>query len=385
MEHTDLVKKKIDNIKRMTGLYEIDLFKTENIKFIDLSLTSRCNLKCVFCRRQLFDENIPNIDLDLDILKSKIFTREQTKNYDKVIICGNFGDPMMYPNIDEFLEHITDVGRHLWLQINTNGTMKKTKWWANLGKMFKGLDFGIQFAIDGLEDTHSKYRVGSDYNTVMKHMEAYVENGGKAVWQFLLFSYNEHQIPEAQKICDRMGIKLQPMISYKYESRKSQPQGFNKPKNLKTQSHGNQSIQLDAAKEIYTASQTPGSQVQEIGQKAFRKPKNWKMKYTSVLSCIAAEEKGVYITESGILVPCCFTHPKNGKRYFSDVQKMHIESDIDKLDLNKSTMEKAINTDFFKNTIINRGTLSLCTFFCGRKQRFMTESTPNKNYGRLGQ
>jgi MoaA/NifB/PqqE/SkfB family radical SAM enzyme len=364
MEH-NILNKKIQNIKQMAGLQEIEPFKTEDIKFIDLSLTSRCNLKCPLCRRQMFpEEKIGKIDINLEMLKTKVFTRERTKNYEKMIICGNFGDPIMYPQIDEFLEHIIDVGPHLWLQINTNGSMRKTEWWANLGKLFSGLNFAVQFGIDGLEDTHSKYRVGSDFKTVMKHMETYVENGGKAVWQFLLFDYNEHQIPEASKICEKLGIKLQPMISYKYDNLniKNQPEGFKRPKGLKTQTHGNNDHQIEAAANIgYTTT-----------ARGFHKPSQWKPSYTSVLSCITVDEQGIYIDESGNIVPCCFTHPKN-ERYFSEIQVMQMKKEKDKLNLNNSTIEEAINTDFFKQTVNNRGTNTLCNFFCGRKQRFLVD------------
>jgi len=318
MEHTDLKQQKLTNIRKKLGIYKT--VKHQDIEFIDLALTSRCNINCALCQKTLVHKGkIPIVDLDIDLIKTKIFTKEQTEKYKKVICCGSFGDPMMYKHIDEFIEHMVAVGPHLFLQFNTNGSMRSIEWWENLGKKFKDLNYWVQFGIDGSsEDTYKKYRVGGKFNKVMENMFSYVVNGGKAIWQFIIFDYNEHQVESTQKFCESLGIRFQPIMSYKYNE-------------------------------------------------GFGRPKGWEIGYElGSINCRTHVEKSVYIDENGWLTPCCFSNPTN-KLYYNERQKMLVGKG---LDLNQSTIEDAINSDFFQYTTQNQSDIQMCKFFCANQKRF---------------
>ncbi len=316
----NIKEQKIANIKRMIGLDLPKSINSKDIDFVDLAITSRCNINCALCQTTLVhDGKIPIVDLDINVLKNKILTREQTRNFKMVICCGSFGDPMMYKWIDELIDHFIDVGPHLFLQFNTNGSMRKTEWWTNLGKTFKDYNYHVQFGIDGFEDTHSKYRIGSNFNTVMEHMMAYINAGGKAVWQFIIFDYNEHQVNRAEQICREHDIRFQPIMSYKY-------------------------------------------------CEGFGRPKDWRIGWLpGRLNCKTIDDKSIYVDENGYLTPCCFTNPAN-KMYYNEKQLMLL--DKESINLNNVTLEEAMDSDFFKYTVKNRDDIGMCSFFCKGQKRF---------------
>ena len=321
MEHKDLKQQKLANIRKKLGLF--GALKLQDIEFIDLALTSKCNIRCALCQKTLVHKGkVPSIDIDIDVLKTKVFTRERTKQYKKVICCGSFGDPMVYKHIDEFIEHMVDVGPHLNLQFNTNGSMRNIEWWAKLGKKFRDIDYWVQFGLDGSsEETYKRYRVGGNFNKVMENMFAYVVNGGKAIWQFIIFDYNEHQVESTQEFCEALGIRFQPVMSYKYNEE------FGRPKKY------------------------------EIGYEL------------GSMNCRAINEKSVYIDERGYLTPCCFSNLTN-RLYYFDERQIITSEDAKWLDLNISTMENAINSDFFKYIIQNHTCIKMCRFFCANQKRF---------------
>jgi sulfatase maturation enzyme AslB (radical SAM superfamily) len=65
--------------------------------------------------------------------------------------------------------------------------------------------YHVRFALDGLKDTHSLYRMGSDYDTVVKNMKTFIDAGGRATWKFIVFKHNEHQVDEASKLARELG------------------------------------------------------------------------------------------------------------------------------------------------------------------------------------
>jgi MoaA/NifB/PqqE/SkfB family radical SAM enzyme len=64
----------------------------------------------------------------------------------------------------------------------------------------------VKFSIDGLSDTNHLYRRGVAWERVMRNAEAFLGAGGRAVWKFVVFPHNEHQVEVARKISERMGF-----------------------------------------------------------------------------------------------------------------------------------------------------------------------------------
>jgi MoaA/NifB/PqqE/SkfB family radical SAM enzyme len=171
------------------------------IKWLHVEPSTRCNAWCSSCPRNKQGYGLSNFvleDLDPDRLEQVV---DKLPNLKTVQFCGNLGDPCASKQIDRQLKIIKD--RDLELQIHTNGSLRSKDWWHNLARMF-GDRLTVWFAIDGLEDTHKIYRQATNWNKIIENAKTFIDAGGNAVWQFIPFAHNEHQIKE----CMRMANKL---------------------------------------------------------------------------------------------------------------------------------------------------------------------------------
>jgi len=166
--------------------------------------TTRCNAWCPSCMRNKNGYGLTDFVLE-DLNPA---TLEQTLlqyNIDSVQLCGNLGDPCAAKNIDLLLDKLDNIQR---LQIHTNGSLRKPEWWADLARRFSHLpQFDVWFAIDGIGDVHSYYRQGTDYNRIIENAQAFINAGGHAVWQFIPFKHNEHQIKDCMRLSQQLGFK----------------------------------------------------------------------------------------------------------------------------------------------------------------------------------
>jgi len=187
------------------------------IKQIEFELTSRCNVKCPGCPRTIINNSLDNSlalnDINFDNLKKWLPSKKilQPKN---IKFSGNLGDPMVHPNAYEIFEYIGN-NYNCNLHIHTNGGMRDEEFWKDLGKLsaygktlkdYKNFNLVVRWAIDGLEDTNHIYRVGVDWNILMRNLETYISNGGQAEWHFIAFDFNEHQIEKVKELSKKLGM-----------------------------------------------------------------------------------------------------------------------------------------------------------------------------------
>jgi MoaA/NifB/PqqE/SkfB family radical SAM enzyme len=167
----------------------------KRFNLVGVCSTTRCTGKCFCCIRRTLKNNMKKIDLDLDILHPLL------SNIDYLSFNGIYGDVIHNPKIFQFVEKCQDY-ENLFLEIATSGDKKNDTFWSELGK----LKVKVIFGIDGLEDTHHIYR-GTPYNEIINNMKLFIDNGGYAVWQFITFEYNYHQIKKAHDLSVKMGCK----------------------------------------------------------------------------------------------------------------------------------------------------------------------------------
>lgn len=179
----------------------------EEIQEIQLDHTSRCNLECPQCARTTKGwASLPqNKNLDLSLDDYKILLEPFPRNKLKVFHCGNFGDALASPTFDETLSYTASQEPRA-IVIATNGSIRSCSWWADLASNHKDR-LKVIFSIDGLDKTNSEYRVGSSFKKIMANAKAFLDNGGKARWDFIEFKHNFHQIEEAKKRASDMGFQ----------------------------------------------------------------------------------------------------------------------------------------------------------------------------------
>jgi hypothetical protein len=60
---------------------------------------------------------------------------------------------------------------------------------------------------EGLEDTNHLYRQKVKWERVMENAKAFIDRGGHAKWDFIVFKHNEHQVDEARQLAMDMGFE----------------------------------------------------------------------------------------------------------------------------------------------------------------------------------
>ena len=177
-------------------------------RMLDIGITSHCNAGCSGCDRTDKDTRKARQGLKLihvPIINIKQCINEGTEHlFDLKTIkfCGDRGDPMMHPDIEELIEYVCDDDR-LTLMISTNGSIRNPDFY----KRIVNKNLKIVFSIDGLEDTNHIYRYGCEWNNIWNNLTSYCNAGGCAHWNFLVWSHNWHQIPKVKQICNNLGIE----------------------------------------------------------------------------------------------------------------------------------------------------------------------------------
>lgn len=177
--------------------------QAEDIRWLHVELSSKCNAWCPACPRNkqgfgLID-NLVEQDLSTQRFE-EIF--HQLPNLDAVQLCGNYGDPIIASNILEVIELIQQ--KNVKIQIHTNGGLRNVSWWQELGSKLKNYPHDVWFGIDGLEGIHEIYRQGTSFKKVIENATAFIDAGGYASWQFIPYKHNEHQIKDSIRLSRKL-------------------------------------------------------------------------------------------------------------------------------------------------------------------------------------
>lgn len=180
----------------------------EDIRQILIEPTNKCNLLCPQCAR--VDDGRVNPRLNLTELSvqdyENIFTSDLSPRLDVVTLNGNYGDPAAASNLLWLVEFLKKGGVNK-IQINSNGSLRSKSWWKDLAKLLSGPRDEVVFGIDGLKDTNRRYRVNSIFEKIMENAEEYIRCGGRALWSYLVFEHNQHQVEEAQALARKIGFR----------------------------------------------------------------------------------------------------------------------------------------------------------------------------------
>lgn len=189
---------------------EMDWLKTRHILQVDL--TSYCNAKCGNCVRNVKGgKNLPGLPLhnfDLDLWKriSRVDTRNT--NITELRFNGNFGDSLMHPHLIEIVEYWLEYHPETRIHISTNGSLRTTSFFEQLADVLKNsFRHTIDFAVDGLEDTHAIYRRNTNFNKLIENIKAFTQAGGSARMVSTVFQHNVHQLEEMKNLAKEIGCE----------------------------------------------------------------------------------------------------------------------------------------------------------------------------------
>tara|TARA_Y100000296_G_C5171182_1_gene257365 strand:- start:194 stop:2752 length:2559 start_codon:yes stop_codon:yes gene_type:complete len=389
-----------------------DHWTLDKLKSIEIELSSECNAGCPHCPRYFY--NTPNVlpFLDTGSISLKQFKTwipvKVLKNLESITMCGNFGDPCMAPDIISILEYLENCNMPM-IRINTNGGMRTTKFWEQMGKIFaRNKKWRMIFSVDGLEDTNHLYRRNVKWDKIENHITTFTKQGGYAEWEFLLFGHNEHQIDEARKLSKKWGVKVfipkkaagvdngKQLAAIPALDKKGEVEYWiEPPKNPK-----NRSLEIPEVDGVERFFQ------EEV--ELLYKSMDYKMKKRSnefaigddqQLIEVTPEEKlivdkseidckftdRIFIDSQGMVMPCCWIGMQlPHMRGFSTIKKPTMElfqlfaikdknglaKDIDEFDLTKTTLRKILDGGWLNRIFADKWTLPSCdvgkSIFCSK-------------------
>jgi len=181
------------------------MYKLEDIRDVHLELTSKCQARCPMCPRRINGgvlNPLMNLnEITLDQFK-EWFPIEIIQQLDSLFMCGNLGDPIIAQDCLEIFQYLRSTNPDIRLSMHTNGSARNKTWWQKLAYAKVRVTFGI----DGLEDTHALYRIGTDYNKIIDNAYDFIQAGGEAEWHMLVFEHNQHQIEECRRHSNEIGF-----------------------------------------------------------------------------------------------------------------------------------------------------------------------------------
>jgi len=175
--------------------------------------SDKCNSACPMCPRYTSDgfENpaLVNTEWTLDGFINA-WPEQFLKDLKKILSCGNFGDPCACRDFSDIYKYVRSINPTIGLAVNTNASLRTPDWWAQLGSVMRKEQSKANyctFSIDGLDDTNHLYRRNTNFKKIMENAEAFIDAGGVAHWDYIVFKHNEHQVEEAKNIAIKMGFE----------------------------------------------------------------------------------------------------------------------------------------------------------------------------------
>ena len=361
------------------------LWNYENTYMVHIELSNRCNAACPICPRYVNHSLMVNPELDLDSVTlsdfKKWFPLDFVQRSKSWIFCGTNGDPMMARDAYEILEYVARNSKAK-IQINTNGSMRDTKFWEKMGNLFaEPCDNSryVVFSIDGLKDTNHIYRRNVKWDNVMKNLKSYVKSGAHAIWDYLIFKHNEHQLEEAELLAKKLGVTFSPKRPFGFETH--EPDVYQDL--MVYDEEGNFIYRIEPASEQFRLNNSvkkfeisedkiwlptknkPSKEVTDKkwddliknNLKDFKIPERFDGKGVSCKSCHQVGME-IYVDCKGNVMPCCFV----GTMYNSNFQNnetLQIRKEInnygkDKINLNNYNLEEILDSDYLEVVFASR-------------------------------
>ena len=183
------------------------MLNNREIKVLHIEPTDVCQAACPLCARETdpaFDKKSQHHLTTNQILE--IFSESEIAKLDKMFMCGNYGDPAAGKHTLEIYKLFRKINPNITLGMNTNGGIQSTAWWRELGQLFNNINDYVVFSIDGDSQTNHIYRKNVVWNQVINNVQSFINAGGRAHWDMLVYQHNQHQVDECEQLAKDMGF-----------------------------------------------------------------------------------------------------------------------------------------------------------------------------------
>lgn len=257
------------------------MYNYTDIRNVHLEITSKCQARCPMCPRRINGgpllESVKLEEITLDKFVSW-FPSEFIKQLEMLYMCGNLGDPIIAKDTVEIFRYIRSINESMRLKMHTNGSARSKKWWKDLAELRVEVIFGI----DGLEDTHHLYRVDTNWKRVIDNAVYFINAGGVARWDMLIFKHNEHQVEACRQMSKELGFEE---FIVKHSSRFKD-------------------VQLEVIDDDYNVVHVihPTEQSSMMTTKV----EKTRLDILPEITCKAKTGKSIYVSATGSVSPCCW-------------------------------------------------------------------------------
>lgn len=301
-----------------------------------IEISSKCTLRCPRCARQEVPDGLVNTELDLEFFKRNFTPEFIQANVEKITFCGDDGDPVYAHDLIPVVEYIKSV-KPVDIVIVTNGSHKKTQWWAELGRLLTPND-SVHFSIDGYDNnSNNLYRVNSDYNSIVAGLQTLRSTSDcEIVWAAIAFKFNEDHLDDMRKFAQQLGVdRFQLTKSTKFGS-VYPSYGINDPLQP--------SVKFVSSSHRFEREVTPFT---ELGRHDVVKFPNIKLynqtkSRNGITPLCEIGNKGLYIDARGRLFPCCWV--ANRYNHNSEWQQL-----AENFDLHKKTLIDVLADPYWNN------------------------------------
>lgn len=334
------------------------MYNLTDIEAVHIEISERCNLVCLMCDRNVsggkVNPYLKGRDLQFKVIK-KAFKPDLVQQLDRITFCGNYGDPILANDLMSTLKYFRRYNKNIKLYVITSGCSRPIHWWEELAQVVDSVRFGI----DGLHDTHKIYRQNAIWSLIIRNAKAFIDAGGYAIWDYLVFGHNEHQVEEARQLSKELGFKefivkkTGRFFSNVRLEGKNKHQGLTKPK---SKENINKSLKKeDKIVEKY------GSMKGYLDQ--------------TEIDCKVVKQKEIYISAEGVVLPCCWLAGQMYKWYFPP-KSTQVWELIEKRDINihNSSIQEIFDSGIFdeiqgswSKPTVQSGKLKTCAMKCGRE------------------
>lgn len=268
------------------------------IKKVTFELSEKCNAACPLCMRtNRYNFSLPteHVSRKRELLVNDfkhIMNEDVLYTIDEVSLCGNVGDPIAAKDCLPIVKYLSNYPVTILLE--TNGSLRNEKWWSEMGSCMNSNSSTVFFHIDGLEDTNHLYRQKTDFNKIINNAKSFIQSGGNAVWEFIPFKHNEHQVEEARELSRKMGFK-------RFASKETVRQ-YLPDVPLENQGH------YDLAGNLYKKSSKHEEKrtIYSLPESKRYQPEMLRYGYKeSPIVCRSEDKKQMFLTSDERIIPCC--------------------------------------------------------------------------------
>lgn len=181
---------------------------SDQLARVYLEPTNRCNLECLTCMRNVWDEPLGMMEWEL---YERILNGIQAFTPLPTVFLGGFGEPLIHPKIIEMIRGVKESGGSV--ELITNGILLSEDISAQL------IEFGLDtlwISIDGVTpDSYADVRLGATLPAVLTNLDALMRRRELAIKMkpqvgiaCVAMKRNIHELPDLIRMGMAKGIEL---------------------------------------------------------------------------------------------------------------------------------------------------------------------------------